>query len=343
MSIKEWVTMDLDGLELLEVSEYEEKRVQSFVLSKQKRPSVYKNIAIALTCILGITTATAFAFPTVASQIPFMKNVISYFSDDSNRYKNFEIYSSDIGQVQSSNGISVMIDRAVYDGTNVTVSFAVETDEDLGENIKPMQGMFNILGADGSAGSMKINKISENRYIGLATLTPFFENNINPDSVNISWQPKSFYSLSKEREFSGDWSFAFTLTRLDGNIMLLNKFVRSNDINFTVQSIEFTDLSTIINYEQLVSDEIVSKWGSVTPIFEISDNLGHIYKDRSGGGGGIAISNRSGNYLKGSTSIGAIEAGATQLIVKPIAIATLLDGEEHIEVELESIVINLER
>ena len=130
MSMKEWMDLDIDKLELLEVTDIEKAHVKQHVLKKKKTP-IWRNMAVAAVIIVGATIATGFAFPSIASQIPFMENVISYFDDEEQRYKNFETFSSDIGVAQTSNGITVMIDNAVYDGTNITVSYAIETEHDI--------------------------------------------------------------------------------------------------------------------------------------------------------------------------------------------------------------------
>src|SRR5690606_25435513 len=131
----------------------------------RKKPSPLRFIALSLIFMLGLTIVTTFAFPAFAAQIPFMKNVINYFVGDNNTYKDFEVYSTDIGHVQSSNGITVMIDQAVYDGTNITVSYAIETSEDLEADIKAKNPM-HVAGAIGGSGRLKLTKVSETRFVG---------------------------------------------------------------------------------------------------------------------------------------------------------------------------------
>ena len=194
MSMKEWIDMDIDQLELLDVTDLEKARVKQHVLKKRKKAPIWRNIAVAAVIIVGASIATGFAFPSLASQIPFMDNVINYFNDEEQHYKNFEAFSTDIGLAQTSNGITVMIDNAVYDGTNITVSFAIETDHAFGENLDTLApNWFDVKGSSGSGGTGKITKISDTRYVGLSTLTPHFKDDIYPETVQVTWSPTSIF------------------------------------------------------------------------------------------------------------------------------------------------------
>lgn len=341
MSMKEWIDMDIDQLELLDVTDIEKARVKQHVLKKRKKTPIWRNIAVAAVIIVGASTATGFAFPSLASQIPFMDNVINYFNDEEQHYKNFEAFSTDIGLAQTSNGITVMIDNAVYDGTNITVSFAIETDHDFGKAMRiSAPNWFDVVGASGSGGGSQITKISDTRYVGLSTFTPHFKDEKYPETVEITWSPQAFYSMSNDLEVEGDWSFDFSLDRLEGDIQLVNETVQSKDVNFTLKSVEFTDVSTVIAYEQVVTDELLEQWPSVTPVFRVSDDLGHVYMNGTGGGG---VSPDNGKTFEGTTAFGTIQEGASQLIIQPVEIASLMSGQGHTEIELDPIVIELKK
>lgn len=341
MSIKEWIDMDIDQLELLDVTDIEKARVKQHVLKKRKKTPIWRNIAVAAVIIVGASTATGFAFPSLASQIPFMDNVINYFNDEEQHYKNFEAFSTNIGLAQTSNGITVMIDNAVYDGTNITVSFAIETDHDFGKAMRiSAPNGFDVVGANGSGGGNQITKISDTRYVGLSTFTPHFKDEKYPETVEITWSPQAFYSMSNDLEVEGDWSFDFSLDRLKGDIQLVNETVQSKDVNFTLKSVEFTDVSTVIAYEQVVTDKLLEQWPSVTPVFRVSDDLGHVYINGTGGGG---VSLDNGKNFEGTTAFGTIQEGASQLIIQPVEIASLMSGQGHFEIELEPIVIELNK
>jgi hypothetical protein len=337
MSMKEWMELDVDQLELLDVSDVEKERVKQHVLKKRKKAPVWRTVAAAAVIIIGGTTAASFAMPSVASQIPFMDDVIRYFNGEDN--KNFETFSTDIGLAETDNGVTVMIDDAVYDGTNITVSFAIETEEDFGETIH-MTGpnWFEVAGSNGSGGSNEITKISETRYVGLSTFTPHFKDGEYPEEVDISWTPHAFSNIENGKEVKGDWSFDFSLERVEGEQKLVNEIVHHDNVTFTLKSVEFTDVSTVIAYEQVVTDGLLEKWPSVTPVFRVTDDLGNVYMDGTGGGG---VSHDDGKTFEGTTAFGTIQEGARQLIIQPVEIASLMSGEGHEEIELDPIVIEL--
>ncbi|MBN8191765.1 DUF4179 domain-containing protein [Bacillus sp. NTK074B] len=338
MSMKEWLELDIDSLELEEVTSLEKKRVKQHVLkSRGKKTGIWKNMAVASAMLIGVTTAAGYAYPSFADQIPFMDNVIQYFSND-DTYKEFDEFSTDIGLTETSNGVTVLIDNAVYDGTNITVSYAIETDKDFGEDILSGGHWFDVKGANGSGGSSQLTKISDNRYVGLATITPSFKGSDFPETVEVTWEPQTLYSTSNDLEVDGDWSFAFSLKRLDGDVRLINETTKTHDINFTLKSVELTDVSTVIAYEQEVSGKLLEKWPEVSPVFKVTDDLGHVYLNGTGGGG---FSEDNGKSLEGTTAFGTIQEGATKLIIEPVEIASLGSGKGHSEIQLDSIVIDL--
>lgn len=302
----------------------------------------FKNPLVAAAVILGLTTTSvAYAFPSIASQIPFMDNVISFFNDEERDYKDFETFSTDIGLAQTSNGTTVMIDNAVYDGTNITISYAIETEQKIEQEVDiRARNWFDVVGASGMGGGEKITKISDNRYVGLVSFTPHFKGEEYPETVEITWKPEVFYSLSNDLEVEGDWSFDFSLNRLDGDIELLNQTVQNENVTFTLQSIEFTDVSTVMSYEQVVSDELLKEWESVTPVFHVTDDLGKVYMNGTGGGG---MSPDNGKTFKGTSDFGTIQEGASKLIIQPVQIASLNYGKGHTKIELEPIVIELKK
>ncbi|WP_342541787.1 DUF4179 domain-containing protein [Paenisporosarcina sp. FSL H8-0542] len=342
MSMKEWIDLDIDKLELLEVTDIEKAQVKQNVLNKRKKSPIWRHIAVAAVMIVGATTATGFAFPSFASQIPFMDNVISYFNNEEQHYKNFETFSTNIDLAQTSNGVTVMIDNAVYDGTNVTVSFAIETNHEFGKEMHmSAPNWFDAVGASGSSGGgSQITKISDTRYVGLSTFTPRFKDDVSPETVEVTWTPHAFYSMSNDLEVEGDWSFAFSLKRLEGDIQLVNETVLHKDMSFTLQSVEFTDVSTVILYEQVVTDELLKEWPSVSPVFYVTDDLGHVYLNGSGGSG---MSPDNGKTFNGTAALGAIQEGASQLIIQPVEIASLMSGKGHIEIELDPIIVDLKK
>ena len=339
MSMKDWMELDIDNLETEPVTELEKQRVKQHVLKKRKKTPFWKSLGAAAVILISATTVTTFAFPSVASQIPFMNNVMSFFDDDYGQYTNFELFSDDLGLVDSDNGISILIDHAVYDGTNIIVSYALETEKNLGKSIGVSGGnWFDVKDAIGMGGSDYIIQIDDTHYVGKAEFKPTFKTGVNPETIEVSWKPKAFYNYETSLEVKGDWSFNFSLHRVDGTVVAVNETVENEQVSLTLNSIEFTDVSTVLAYTQFASEDLRKDWLSVTPTLKVKDDLGNIYVDGLGGGG-----TTSDDFITftGTTSFGAIKEGATRLFVEPTVIASLENGRGHEKIQLDAIVIEL--
>lgn len=339
MKMKEWMELDIDNLELEQVTELEKHRVKQHVFKKRKIAPIWRSIAMAAVILISGAAITTFAFPSVASQIPFMNNVISYFDDSYGQYTNFEGFSDDLGLVDSDNGISILIDHAVYDGTNIIVSYALETEKNLGKSIAVSGGnWFDVKGAIALGGSDQIIQIDEHHYAGVAEFTPTFKNDEKPKTIEVTWEPKAFYNHETAMEVAGDWAFNFSLDRLDGTVLAINETSENEYLSLTLNSIEFTDVSSVLAYKQFASEDLRKEWLSVTPTFTVKDNLGNIYIDGLGGGG---MTSDNFKTFTGTTSFGAIKEGATKLFIEPTAIASLENGRGNKEIPLDIIVVEL--
>ena len=340
-SYKDWAHLDIESIEPVEVSAFEKEKVKRHVLKKRplKKSALWRNVAIAAVLTVGGTAAMSFAVPSIASQIPFMKNVISYFQEE-NRYTHFAEFSTELGLVQTSNGVTVMIENAVYDGTSLTVAFAIETDKNYGEQIHFSGGSwFDVKGAIGMSGSSTIEQISDTHYVGIETITSSFKKGEeSPETIHVTWNPEALGNLTSDTLVEGDWSFEFALTRINGETKLVNEPTVKDGITFILQSIEQTDVSTVIQYEQTIEQAVAEKWPSVTPMFVITDDLGNVYVDHEGGGG-VAYDN--GITFTGTTTFDTIHENATELIIQPIAILSSLSGTGSEELPMDPIVVDL--
>lgn len=63
--------------------------------------------------------------------------------------------------------------------------------------------------------------------------------------------------------------------------------------------------------------------------------------DMETGGGGVSPDN--GKSFKGTMAFGTIQEGASQIIIEPVEIASLMSGQGHTEIELDPIIIELKK
>ncbi|MDQ0233488.1 DUF4179 domain-containing protein [Metabacillus malikii] len=337
--INDLLNLDIETIEPVDVTPFEKAKLKKHVMqnSRKKHMNLWRSLTAAAIITIGCTATAGFAFPSVASQIPFMEHVISYFNDD-NKYVGFEQFSTDIGLVQTSNGVTMMIDDAVYDGTTVTISFAIESEKNLGEQVKfRMPHRLDIGNASGLGGYTNIEKISDTRYVGIASYTPIFESGTSPEQVQVSWKPTTLIDYNNTPQLEGDWSFEFSLSRITGETQLVNEAISKDGVTLVIQSVEQTGLSTVIKYEQTINEAVNKKWEDVSPIFTITDDLGNHY----GADGGGASSKDHGITYNGTLTINKVDERATKLFVEPIAILSKLSGKGHEQLPMETIEIEL--
>ncbi|QDQ02532.1 DUF4179 domain-containing protein [Lysinibacillus fusiformis] len=334
--LQSMLQVDIDEIELAKVTEIERKRVKNFVLgTRKKKYSVLKKVVAAALILVGSTVTVGFTFPTLASQLPFMQNIINHFTDKESIYSNFSENATTIGQMQSSNGISIMIENAVFDGTSLTVTYAIETEEKLGEKIFS-NDVFNIKGASGAGFSSKIEKIDDATYVGIANVTPIFNEGKTIDTMDVTWAPKSF--TTSGTQIKGDWQFHFTVDKLVGNTQFVDQSTHLDGVTLLIQSIDKTDVSTVIHYKQFADEDVRKKWAHVSATLAITDNLGHRYEVQGNGGFGAADS----SSFEGSNTMKAIDPQATSLTIISTIYLHSSDGDMQEKKEMAPIVVELQ-
>ena len=338
---KKWLDLDVDTIEPINVSDARKTAIKRQVLTnnpKRKRFIHLSRLTVAAIIVISAVTTMSFTFPTVASQIPFMQNIISYFANENSIYENYNEFATEIGHTQVSNDASVMIENAVYDGKSLTVSYAIETEVELGSN-PYTSGHFDVEGSTGMSGSSSIRKINDTTYVGIENITPHF-NNTAPNQIEVNWQPKTFINQDTNTQISGDWEFNFTLTKLDNEIQVVNQSVTDHGVTVLVSSLEKNEMSTVIEFESVVEEEnILKKWPYVSVQFDtIEDNLGNTYVANGNGG----RSENDGVTFKSSATIKALEPNATSLKLVPIIYYSLGSGLGLETKEMETIIIELQ-
>ena len=94
---------------------------------------------VKYTAVVGIlsicTVSSAYVSPAFANfvtQIPVIGHAFDYFILQEDYYQAYEEISTDIGIVEKSNGVEIIIEKAFYDGNTVTLSYVMRAEEDLG-------------------------------------------------------------------------------------------------------------------------------------------------------------------------------------------------------------------
>ncbi|GIN88449.1 hypothetical protein J6TS2_48350 [Heyndrickxia sporothermodurans] len=301
--------------------------------------SIIKYIAtIALVSVL--TFSSALVSPTLANfviQIPVIGSVFNYFVFDKAYFKAYKELSTDIGIVEESNGIKMIIDQAIYDGNMVTLSYIIQTNEQFGtipsfENLPITQGNFNNTSYD-------VDYVKDVGYVGVMTLSMFEDNR---KTVNIVWKPKAISYDNKT--IHGDWEFKFSLKEIPSISIPINKKVSKNGVSVRLIDAKKTDMNLSINYSQVIDPNLLESMEYVEAELYAIDNLGNKYKVPYNGGKGIVDSDSSEDILWNAT-IHGLDKKATSLTFYPFAHISNLPNESSENnskrIDFDPITINL--
>ncbi len=147
------INIDENEFEEMEVSELEKAKVKNTlkksINKKRKMKSWKKNVVVA-SILVGLSATTfGLTFPAYAKNIPVIEDIFRFFDNgrtessiDSNDvkdeekglYYNYKQFSNEINLTKESNGIKITVNDAVFDGKTVTLTYSIESEQDLGEH-----------------------------------------------------------------------------------------------------------------------------------------------------------------------------------------------------------------
>ncbi|GAQ25666.1 DUF4179 domain-containing protein [Tepidanaerobacter syntrophicus] len=288
--------------------------------AKTKKRGLKKHIAAAAAALIIGTTAFGMAFPTQAKEIPIIGNVFAYLSEYAHgNYAEYKDFSKSLDMACEDKDVKITLNDAIYDGTTVMVTYTLESEKDLGDDIYirddlDIKGYFG-----GMTGSSGIYKVNENTYIGFMRMTMdkvFDELDVRLKFDNIT--------NHKDLDIKGKWAFNFNIKKTDTDILVANKGVTKDGATVKIDKITFTPMSTIIHYSQQVPEEAIKGYfGAYTSLVEVKDDLGNVYSGEGNGGSGTK------NLMKFSSTYGKIDKDATKLIITPKVEFEVLGEDGH--------------
>ncbi|MCO0600243.1 DUF4179 domain-containing protein [Peribacillus butanolivorans] len=336
------IDIDETEFEEMEVTELEKAKVKRTLkksISNKKKMKGWQKKVLAASIIFGISTATiGLSFTASAKSIPSIGDIFSFFgngntglyddikNDGKGLYSDYKNYSNEIGLTEESNGLTFTINDAIYDGKTVTITYTIESEEDLGD------GSFYIPGPQikemkAQAGSDGITKVADKKYVGLLTASNLDE--LKEDTVNIDWDINSISITDTNKEIKGNWNFAFSLKATESNEKVINKSVDQYGVKVSVEKIAISPMSFVVHYNQEVSDLVKNKWDEVYVELTIKDDLGNVYAGQGNGGKGFGSYNMSW-----SKTFQKIDQNATKLIATPHLSLRNFTSENHGEVTI---------
>lgn len=338
------INIDENEFEEMEVSELEKAKVKNTlkksINKKRKMKSWKKNVAVA-SILVGLSATTfGLTFPAYAKNIPVIEDIFRFFDNgrtessiDSNDvkdeekglYYNYKQFSNKINLTKESNGIKITVNDAVFDGKTVTLTYSIESEQDLGEHVGTT--LPKIEGMNALGGSDRTTKIDTNKYVGILTVSNLEDKTL--DIANIKWNIDSIRNPDNHTEIKGDWNFDFSLNAVDSTMQLSDSSSERNGVKVNIEKISVNPMSFIVYYDQIVSENISNKWDGVDVELEIKDDLGNVYSGKGNGGKGTDSYNMSL-----SKTFEILDENATKLIVSPHITLRDYSSDDYSSVEV---------
>ncbi|MEI4803893.1 DUF4179 domain-containing protein [Bacillus sp. FJAT-51639] len=308
------INIDETEFEEMEATEFEKanmKRTLKQSIHRKKHTKSWKVKIAAATVIVGLSATTfGLAFPTYAGSLPIIGDIFRFLDNGrTGLYDRYKEFSTEMNMTKESKGIKVTINDAIFDGKTTTVTYSIESEQDLGD--KPnVLGNLDLMDANGMTGSSQISKVGENKYVGLMTTTHHNPN--KKDSINVRWNVEGITIPDQKKEIKGNWNFAFHLKAIDSNEKSISGSTEKDGVKVNMEKLAITPMSFIVYYNQEVTKEVRKKWDDVDVELEIKDDLGNQYSGEGNGGTGKDPYN-----ISWSKTFQKLDKNATKLIITP--------------------------
>ena len=312
------VDIDENEIENMEVSEIEKLRIKKALrVAIKKDKSWNKKAIIAASlffAIIGCTGVIGIANPTYATDMPIVGDIFRFLDNGrTGVYDKYKENANEINVTKESNGNSITIKDAIFDGRTLTYTYEIKSNKDLGENPTLNSDSIEIEDYKGAlTGSSGTKRVDKNTYVGQDTYT------IDEQREKINFQLKiksiadgSNGEVKEANEAKGNWKFKISLSALQSIKQAVNKGTEKDGIKVNIDSISKTTATFSINFSQSITEKVKEKWFDVSTDLEVRDNLENVYKGENNGGSGDETTL---NFRK---TFGKLDVKAKQLIITP--------------------------
>lgn len=353
------VELDENEYVEMEVTKHEKLKVKKALrksLNKDKKYTNWKRHILAASIIMALPTATiGVTLPTQASNIPVIGDLFKFFGGDrGGLYTNYKEFSTEKNIAVESNGIKITINDAIFDGNSFLLTFVIDSDHDLGQEIHIIDPPY-IKGISGSTGGSKITKINEKQYAGIITRS--LTNHSESGGVNLVWDINTIINSETGVETKGKWKFALSIKESVNQEQIIGESVEKNGLNVIIEKLSYTPMSFVVHYDQRISELLSDQWDDISVELDIKDDLGNSYLGEVNGG----ISERDSFNIKWNATFEKLEDSATKLFILPRVIfrntqsggveineqgdkeITKTNDAEYKEILLEEIIIQIRK
>ena len=262
-----------------------------------------RNISAIMSACIAITIILGFTLPTYAGDLPILRNIVDYFK--SSRYKNYDKYASDLNISKESNGITITINKVIYDGLDLEVFYAIEGEKIVGKTPSLVGLKTKVNGKEVSFGCGSNIEVLENLSIGNISYVVSERAMIPKELQNESFHG-GYVEVPDEFLFSmeidsieidnsivkGKWNFDIQVTNelLKGEVneYNLDESLSSIDESMNINKLLTTPINTAIQGTYLGKEWIEAE-------FLVFDDKGRYILSKSGNGFGTKTN--SGEYI----------------------------------------------
>lgn len=197
--------------------------------------------AITTSIIIGGPLCIGIVNPTYAASLPIVGDIFRFL--DNGRTGIYDLYkenAQEINVTKESNGVSITVQDALFDGKTAYITYVVNTDKDLGDMPKIGTGpTFSIKDYEGGmTGSSQSKKIDEHTYVAQEsyTIDEFKE------SIKCKLKIKEILIVGSNNQESikGNWQFEFELGATEGIREEVNKSSTEDEFSVTIDYIRMS-------------------------------------------------------------------------------------------------------
>lgn len=298
-------------------------------LVKIEKSKLKRNVLVITVSFIILLAVLGFAFPSYASQIPFIGGIFERFEPEHRNYSLMQEFANKIDITGEVEGLSITIEETIFDGQTVYFAYRVESDRELGdqfhlsiENLSLwVDGVDMNRGGGWGASPGVLQQVSKGNYIAVGSVFfPNFHQNIEHAEVSF---------------ILGGWYVSFFVEKVENEYIQINETVENEGFKATVTQLVFSPVGVLIhfNFQQSIEYGSLDREFFANPSasevveanFEIrvEDDLGNEYRwngfsftDDTEGEGWLNIHER-------------IHPEATELIIMPFIIIHSYHGDWH--------------
>jgi len=289
--------------------------------NNRKRKVIYALGSVA--AAFGLLIGSSYYSPVLASNLSQIPIIGSVFGDSDLiglKQAQKKGLTTEVGETQTINGISVTLDEILYDQNNITIGLIIESEKELGENYFGAGMDFTIDGElpEGSSGGYGEESQSTTTKTAIQTIS------VTDD------MPNAFeLGLILHGENGENWYFSTPIKKItDMKKVPIQHSQNVDGIHLTVTELAISDTGVSISYEssEEKTDFEQSRAGDIE--FLVVDQDGNEINGHSGGVKGEKVKDHV--VYKSNKQFDPIDSTVTELTITPyIETPTDKGGEEY--------------